>query len=150
MIEPEKLTQEQIAIWLKERHGGDRTWLAEQMGISAGAVAHCFSKRGFSNHGKACVARLMQLDDAVAGGSPNVLGEIQLTMDEWDRMEQARFHQGNHPRPQFIRESIVWYTDKVLEEKAWADLGKSDAFADDGLDRAAESPPETLGGPGEG
>lgn len=155
MIDPETLTQDQIAEWLKQRHGGDREWLANAMGFSAGALAHCFSTRGFSRHGRAIVAKLMELDEAAAMPS-SLLDDVQLSVQQWERMEQARQAQGNPARPVSIRESIVWYTEKVLEDAAWDKLRhsapKSDAYYDDGAekDRAAEDGPETLGGQGEG
>lgn len=141
MINPGTLTKEHIQDWLDQRHGGDREWLAKQMGITPGGLAHCFSKQGFSAKARASVARLMELDDA-AQNQPALLDQVQLSVNEWDRMEEARQWQGNPARPIFIRESIVWFTNKVLEDKKWKER-PSDAYRDDGA-IAAEDPPDVL------
>ncbi len=85
----------------------------------------------------------MELDEGTVA-VPGLSDQIELSQKQWERFEQAREYMGNPSRPVFIRECIIHHTDKVLEDKAWDNLGQSRPVttpATESLDRAAETPP---------
>lgn len=117
MINPKSLNRETIHEWLDRCHDGDRAWLAEKIGHTAGSVAHMFSKRGFSSSALAVIAALMELDERGPAAEEDAAQLIVFSALEFEEIEDARARVGHPPRPQFYRDAVLNYVEEIKARK---------------------------------
>ncbi len=103
------MTKEQIAKWLEDLRQ-DREWLAEQCGTKKSTVDSWFSSRGFPPWAITQIERLVRETTATADG------KFRVTFDteEFERIDAARRMVGDPPRPQFYRDAIIDFADRII------------------------------------
>lgn len=103
-------TKDELAAWLKE-HGRSREWLANATGKSLGTIHNWFSNRDIPEDARATIALLMERDKTAA--PPDETGLITFTTAEFEEIEEARRRVGLPPRPQFYRDGILQYVERI-------------------------------------
>ena len=105
------MTPAKIDAWLTANER-NRPWLAEQLGMSVGAIYNSFSK-GFSARTLKAIEGLMNPPGAEEGGL-----EVTFTAREFERIEDARKLLGIATRKLYYEEAIAEYTDQILAREA--------------------------------
>jgi hypothetical protein len=107
------MTKEQIQKWLDSLHQ-DREWLAAQTGTQKCTVDSWFSKRGFPGPALKQIERLYRETTATTDGK----FRVQFDTEEFERIDAARKLVGEPPRPEFYRNAIIDFADRILANEA--------------------------------
>lgn len=116
----------EIAAWLHSI-GKDRAWLAQKCGATKHTVDSWFSTRGFPKPALVIIDRLIK---ETGHGVNADLSRVQLTVAEWEHVEQARERAGYVKRKDFYRDAILEKADRIRQAEA-SNISDMPKVADD-------------------